>query len=356
MKKAVVCAIFACLFPAIAYSQNALAIDAALSNSTSYFSGRIPANTKVVVLNFSSKWADLSDYIIEELISYIVNEGKLTVVDRQNLETIRREMDFQLSGEVSDETAQSIGRKLGAQTIISGSITAIGNLYRLRVRAISVETAQILGMQSVDVAQDSRIAALTGTAYTGPAVATTTAPRAVEANVNANTAQVAAAQPVSAQGTNEVISQTSGWKSGSAGSTVKVAKEQIGGRELDVLTVTGNKINEGAYLDNGNIIPIFKNAHGVRFKALGDGRSWIVFFVTSDVSDWGQSHRVTISTQKDRVVEIDIPYDKLRQPAEQYIKTTVFNKTNIICVGIQRVSRLEGSGPSTIKIFDFKIY
>jgi TolB-like protein len=178
MKKAVIFSILA-LLPVFAFSQNALTIDAALSNSTSYFSGRIPSKTKVVVLNFSSKWPDLSEYIIEELIGYIVNEGKLTVVDRQNLETIRREMDFQLSGEVSDETAQSIGKKLGAQTIMSGSITAIGNSYRLRIRAISVETAEILGMQNVDVAQDSRIAALTGTAYTGPAVvATTTAPRA----------------------------------------------------------------------------------------------------------------------------------------------------------------------------------
>jgi hypothetical protein len=96
------------LFPVIVFTQNALTIDAALNNSTSYFSGRILNNTKVVVLNFSSKWPDLSDYIIEELIGYIINEGKLTVVDRQNLETIRKEMDFQLSGEVSDETALGI--------------------------------------------------------------------------------------------------------------------------------------------------------------------------------------------------------------------------------------------------------
>jgi TolB-like protein len=184
MKKAVVFSILA-FFPVIVFSQSVLTIDAALSNSTSYFSGRIQAKTKVVVLNFTSKWPDLSDYIIEELIGYIVNEGKLTVVDRQNLESIRKEMDFQLSGEVSDETAQSIGKKLGAQTIMSGAITAIGNAYRLRIRAISVETAQILGMQNVDVAQDSRIAALTGTGYTGPAaVATTTTAPSAAAGAN----------------------------------------------------------------------------------------------------------------------------------------------------------------------------
>ena len=152
----------------ITFSQNPLTIDTALKNSTSYLNGRIMAGSKVIVLNFTSNWPQLSEYIIEELIGYIVNEGKLTVVDRNNLEMIRQELNFQLSGEVSDETAQSIGHMLGAQTIISGSITPIGSAYRLRIRAISVETAHILGMQNVDVAQDSRLAALTGTAFASP--------------------------------------------------------------------------------------------------------------------------------------------------------------------------------------------
>jgi TolB-like protein len=153
--------------PITAFSQ-AVTLDTALRNSTTYLNGRIQAKTKVVVLNFTSKWPELSDYIIDELIGYVVNDGNLAVVDRNNLETIRKELNFQLSGEVSDETAQSIGKMLGAQTIINGNITAIGNAYRLRVRAISVESAQIIGMNNVDVAQDSRIAALTGTASVVP--------------------------------------------------------------------------------------------------------------------------------------------------------------------------------------------
>jgi len=154
------------LIPVFTFSQDGVNIDKSLENSIIYLNGRIPAGTKVVVLNFNSEWPKLTDYIIEELIGYIVNTGSLTVVDRTNLETIRQEMDFQLSGEVSDASAQAIGQKLGAQTIVSGSIVGMGNLYRLRVRAISVETAQILGINNADVIQDSRIAALTGTAYT----------------------------------------------------------------------------------------------------------------------------------------------------------------------------------------------
>jgi formylglycine-generating enzyme required for sulfatase activity len=50
-------------------------------------------------------------------------------------------MEFQLSGEVSDESAKAIGKKLGAQNIITGSLTAIGDNYRFRTYALDVESA-----------------------------------------------------------------------------------------------------------------------------------------------------------------------------------------------------------------------
>jgi len=43
------------------------------------------------------------------------------VVDRQQLDLIRAELNFQMSGEVSDESAQSIGQMLGVQSIMSGT-------------------------------------------------------------------------------------------------------------------------------------------------------------------------------------------------------------------------------------------
>jgi TolB-like protein len=169
MKKAFIFCILFFVVGGLCFSQNnPITLDEALSKSIEYLKTRIPVGSKIVVLNFTSNSPALSDYIIEELTAYIVNDNHLTVVDRQNLEIIRQEMEYQLSGEVNDETAQSIGKKLGAQTIISGSITAIGATYRMRIRAIAVETAAIQGMHNVTVAQDSTIAALTRTAYIPP--------------------------------------------------------------------------------------------------------------------------------------------------------------------------------------------
>jgi hypothetical protein len=86
----------------------------------------------------------------------------LTVVDRQQIAEIRNELYFQSSGEVSDETTQSIGNMVGAQTIISGNIVPIGNFYRLGIRAINVESAEVQGQFNRNISDGPIISALIG--------------------------------------------------------------------------------------------------------------------------------------------------------------------------------------------------
>jgi TolB-like protein len=109
----------------------------------------IPRGSKLAFLNIQSSSQALSTEILDGLMEQAVNDRErprpFTVVDRANLDLIQAEMQFQLSGEVSDATAQEIGRQLGAQTIISGAVTRIGDLWRLRITALEVETAQIQG-------------------------------------------------------------------------------------------------------------------------------------------------------------------------------------------------------------------
>jgi hypothetical protein len=54
-----------------------------------------------------------------------------------------------------------------AQTIISGSIDFLGNNYRLRIRALDVQTARIQGTFSTDVKRDSRMKGLERVGNTG---------------------------------------------------------------------------------------------------------------------------------------------------------------------------------------------
>jgi TolB-like protein len=117
-----------------------------------YIIDRLEPGTKVAVLNFNASPA-ISNYVIEEITDFLVNDSNLTVVDRSELELLQGEMNFQLSGKVSDESAQSIGKKLGAQTIISGSLTPFGRLWRMRIRALEVETAKVQGIRTYTISK-----------------------------------------------------------------------------------------------------------------------------------------------------------------------------------------------------------
>jgi len=126
-------------------------LDRAIQELSDYLNKRIPAGSKVVFLNVKSDWPDLSGYILDNLTENAVNDGKFSVVDRQQLDAIRSELNFQWSGEVSDASAQEIGKMLGAQTIVSGVITTIGSVYRIQARAIVVQTAEVRGQYSQNV-------------------------------------------------------------------------------------------------------------------------------------------------------------------------------------------------------------
>jgi hypothetical protein len=336
---------------AYGFAQNAVTLDTALNNATAYLNARIPAKSKVVVLNCTSNWPQLSEYIIEELIGYIVNEGTLTAVDRKNLDAIQQELEFQLSGDVSEETALSIGQKLGAQTIISASITALGNTYRLRIRVIAVETAQIQGMQNVDVMQDSRLAALTGTAYLGPPPVATVSP-----NTSSNT-------NIPQNNNRSVIMPNAGfWEAGSDGSSpakAHVTREFIEGKERDVLNlevtlVRGTGYRYGQFiLGNQTVVQNIRNGTGVRLKVLGDGKDWTLKFATPETNSDYCHYQTVISARRGRVTEINLLYSRLRQP--EWGKRATFNKNNIIYVVFERGSEGE-TGSSTIQIFDFEVY
>jgi TolB-like protein len=141
-------------FIAFGQGRETVSLDEAINDSMTYLTERLTFGTKVAVLNFTAP-LEISNYVTEELIAFLVNNGNLTVVDRSNLELIQKEMDFQLSGEVSDESAQAIGKKLGAQTIISGSLKQFGNMWRMQIKALEVETAKIQASRTYTIKKDS---------------------------------------------------------------------------------------------------------------------------------------------------------------------------------------------------------
>jgi hypothetical protein len=107
----------------------------------------LPARSIIAVLSVSSNDGALSETTIDELEFNLVDSKKFTIVDRARLDQIRREQNFQMSGEVSDDSAVAIGNMLGANIVIVGTIISTsGSEGRITIRALDAKTARIVTM------------------------------------------------------------------------------------------------------------------------------------------------------------------------------------------------------------------
>ena len=120
-------------------------LDMAIREASDYLNANVPAGSKIVILNVQSSSDALSDYVIDELMSNAVNDRKFELVDRHQLDLIRAEQNFQMSGAVDDREALEIGKFFGAQTIVSGAVTPLGERYRMTIRALEVQSAKVQG-------------------------------------------------------------------------------------------------------------------------------------------------------------------------------------------------------------------
>lgn len=162
MRKIIFTFMFSLISVAVSFSQaKGVTIDNALTQAAEKFSSSLKNKTTVAILGISSSYNELSEYMLGELTTDIVQLRKLQVVTRANLDVIKKEMNFQLSGEVSDETMQQLGAKTGAQTVISGTFKPLGTLYVLDIQAFDVTTATIQDTYRVNVASDETLELLT---------------------------------------------------------------------------------------------------------------------------------------------------------------------------------------------------
>ena len=162
-KKTIIVSVFlALVVNNIGFSQ-AVSIDTALLNATDEILESIPGGTRIAVLNITSDFETLSNYVIDELIVNFVRTRAFQVVPRSavEFELANSELDFQMTGFVSDESQQSLGRFLGAETIITGGITRdAANVYRLIINSIHVESFTFQSSFRASIVNDRQMRAL----------------------------------------------------------------------------------------------------------------------------------------------------------------------------------------------------
>jgi TolB-like protein len=80
------------------------------------------------------------------LVTEFSGRDGLQVIERDQLNKLLTEQKLALSGRVEESSAVEIGKLLGAQYMFYGQITSIANNLRIDIRAIDVETSEVIAV------------------------------------------------------------------------------------------------------------------------------------------------------------------------------------------------------------------
>ena len=101
--------------------------------------------TNIAVVDFNGN--NISDGEVKALTDRLRVELFKTkhfkVIEREMMQEVLKEQGFQQSGCTTDECMVEIGRLIGVEKIIGGSISKVGNVYSVSSRIVNVETGEI---------------------------------------------------------------------------------------------------------------------------------------------------------------------------------------------------------------------
>jgi TolB-like protein len=112
------------------------------------FTSIAPAQVTVAIGDFKNDsegfYLDSWEKSIPEFLkSELGKAEELIIVERQQLEAVLQEQALSMTGLMDSATAQTVGKLVGAQYIISGRINQSGKWIRIDARIIQVATGQV---------------------------------------------------------------------------------------------------------------------------------------------------------------------------------------------------------------------
>jgi TolB-like protein len=148
-------------------------LEAALSELTREIAANIEGTgkRKVAVVEFSTldgSGTELGMYLAEELITRLFKTGKFEVVERQLLNKVLAEQELVVSGFVEPTVAQKLGKILGVDAIVSGTVADLGISVRINARIISTETGTVFAAAASETKKDEVVSRMLAHIYKTP--------------------------------------------------------------------------------------------------------------------------------------------------------------------------------------------
>src|SRR6266849_2209770 len=122
---------------------------------------------RVAVVDFTDLQGNVTElgrYLAEELSGALVNDSRgFRVIDRAHLKAVLQEHKLAATGLIDPQTARQLGKIASVDTLVTGTITsAFGETVRVLVKALDVETADIIAQSTADIPKTDAIKILLG--------------------------------------------------------------------------------------------------------------------------------------------------------------------------------------------------
>jgi TolB-like protein len=119
--------------------------------------------TTVAVVEFTDLQGNTTDFgrfLAEELITRLMETEKFRVIERQLLNKIIAEQKLSLTGVIDPASAKQLGKILGVEAIVSGTVTNLSQSLKVNARLISTETGEIFSVASAEIFKDESVTGL----------------------------------------------------------------------------------------------------------------------------------------------------------------------------------------------------
>jgi len=123
---------------------------------------------KIAVIEFSDlndNVTDLGRFLAEELINELLKNKKekgYEIVERRQLNKVLKQLKLSSSGLLDPKSMKEVGKILNVDSIVTGSLTDLGNDIKVNARIISVESAMIISSASTKIPKVGSVAKLMG--------------------------------------------------------------------------------------------------------------------------------------------------------------------------------------------------
>jgi TolB-like protein len=153
---------FACSSKEVQTNNNQQTLDVQLDKLVNQIINSLSENNKVKVgiVEFSDiqgNSSNLGKYIAEELTTRLYRTDRFNVVERQMMDKLLKEQNLSTHGYIDINSETGIGKVLGIDAIVSGSITDLGAYIKINARLISPESAKVFSVASVKIIKDDTI-------------------------------------------------------------------------------------------------------------------------------------------------------------------------------------------------------